>query len=100
MTKANDRRGVGVEYDPDTDVYYAEFDSTETNASTAVVESVAEVRHCDPMDLEPLYHSVDTDALDAIIDGSEGVSVSLVANGLSVTIDCGGTLEIKPPALD
>lgn len=100
MTKTNDRSGTGVEYDPDTDVYNAQFDSTQTNASTAVVEAVAAVRHCDPMDLEPLYNSVDTDALDAIIDGSDGVSVSLVASGLRVTINCDETIEIEPPALD
>lgn len=102
MTEANDRSGVGVDYDPDVDAYYAEFDSTETSASTAVVEAVASIRHCDPTDLEPLYHSVDSDALDAIIDGSDNgtVTVSLVANGLDVAVGSDGTVEIEPPDIE
>lgn len=92
---------MSVDYDPDVDVYYAEFDSTEMSASTAVVEAIASVRHCDPMDLDPLYRSVDADALDAIVAGSDGVdvTVSLVANGLDVTVGCDGTVEIEAPEI-
>jgi hypothetical protein len=72
------------------------------SASTAVVEAIASIRHCEPTDLEPLYNSVDSDALDAIIDGSDdgSVTVSLVANGLEVAVGSDGTVEIEPPDIE
>lgn len=101
MTEANDRSGMGVDYDPDVDAYYAEFDSSETSASTAVVEAIASIRHCEPTELEPLYNSVDSDALDAIIGGSDNgsVTVSLVANDIDVAVRSDGTVEIEPPEI-
>lgn len=99
MTDANKPSGVGVEYDPDRDLYAGSFDSSETEPSMAVVEAVAEVSHSDPMDLEPLYRSVDTDALDSIVtyaDGS-GVSVSFEVETFDVSVYGDGTIEVRPP---
>lgn len=99
MTDANDRIGVGVEYVPDRDCYVGSFDENRTEPSRAVVDAVAAVMHCDPMDMEPLYRSVDTEALDSIVVNTNGtgVTVSFDVSDLRVTVSCDGTIEIEPP---
>lgn len=99
MTDPNQPTGVGVEYDPERDLYAGTFDTSETEPSMAVVEAVSEVSHSDPMDLEPLYRSVDTDALDSIVANANGsaVSVSFEVREFDVSVHGDGTIEIRPP---
>lgn len=102
MTEVNDRSGIDVEYDPDSDRYLGSFDEQQTEASVAVVDAIAAVHHSDPMDLEPLYDSVDTDALDSLIANTDrrSATVAFDVDELRVTVGCNGTIEIEPPRLD
>lgn len=101
MTDAHERSGVGVEYDPDFDAYRGTFDTDDVNASTVIVEAIAGIDHRDPMDLEPLYDSIDTDALDSIVANADraAVSVSFVAENYRVTVHGDGSYEIEPPEI-
>lgn len=47
--------------------------SSET-VSEAVVEAVADAKGVDPLDLDPLYDTIDPDALDSIFGGPSGTS--------------------------
>jgi len=99
MTEANDGSGVDVEYDPDRALYVGTFDQHETEASIAVVEAIAAVRRSDPIDLDPLYHVVDAEALDALVANTNqaNVSVSFDIEDLRVTVRSKGRIEIEPP---
>lgn len=98
----NEDPGVGdVEYDPQADAYYAQFDPAERSANAAVVESVAAVKRADPLDFDPLYRAVDTDALDALVrdagaKASPGLSVSFRYEGTDVTVRGDGTVVVAP----
>ena len=54
-------------------VMRSEFDWTDVAPSTAVIEVIAEAAGRDPIALEPLYASVDPEALDRLVRGN-GVS--------------------------
>ena len=86
----------GMTYNPTTDTYTARFDSLE--ASVAVTTGLADVRRCDITDLEPLYESVDPDALDRLVESaSDSMSLSFTVDGFDVTIVAGKFLEISAP---
>lgn len=80
----------------------AEYDWTDTPASTAVVETVAAACDCEPTELDPLYEVVDPDALDAVVRSSEngpvvgGATVTLEVADRSVTVHDGGAVVVRP----
>lgn len=71
--------------------------------STAVVEAVADAQGREPIDLSPLQHHVDADALDALVasrtdeDGA-GVRVTFEYEGFEVTVDSDGGIDTSPVA--
>jgi len=86
----------GPTYDPKTDTYVGTF-ATES-ASVAVMEALATVRHCEPTRLEPLYRSVDPDALDRLVaSGSDQLRVTIRIDGFDVVVTGDRRLEITPP---
>lgn len=88
-----------VDYDPSVDTYTAQFQQGAELPSTVLAEALADIRRCRTVDLDPLYHSVDTDALDTLIDASAGgsLSVSLTIDRFDVRIVSDGRIEITPP---
>lgn len=89
------------EYDADENAFHATFDSTAAAPSLAVASALAVVTDTDPMAVEPLHDTVDTDALDAIltrgpVDGS-GVTTTFTVDGHDVTLETGGRLTVRPP---
>lgn len=101
MTSNDDSRITDVEYDPESDAYIATFDPEAVSANAAVIDSVAAVLHRDPLDIEPLYRSVDTDSLDALVQTartkeSPYVSVSFRFEGADVTVRADGTIVVAP----
>jgi len=86
----------GPTYDPTTDTYVGTFDTG--SASLAVTEALATIRHCEPTDLEPLYRSVDPDALDRLVaTGTDQLRVTMDMDGFEVVVTGHGRLEITPP---
>lgn len=99
MTDIEDPPAGEIEYRPETDTYRGRFDPSETAPSTAAVEFLAAVRHTDPVEMDPLYHSVDTDALDSLFAADSGtdVTVEFEVEGFLVTVRSGGRIEIEAP---
>lgn len=60
--------------------------------SERVVRVVADETGVDPLDLPPLYDTIDTDALNAAVDGLESGSVRFDYAGLSVTVGGDGSV--------
>jgi hypothetical protein len=87
----------GPTYDPRTDTYVGTFDME--SASVAVMEALAAIRHCEPTELEPLYSSVDPDALDRLVESaSDGLHVRMHIDGFQVVVTGDHRLEITPPS--
>lgn len=89
-----------VEYDPTTDTYYGKFDPETVDPTTAVANHLAEVKHCDPIELSPIYDTVDTDGLDSVLRPAAAdatVTVTFPHDGFEITVGSDGGIEISPP---
>lgn len=97
---------VGVELDSktyhrDTETHRFKYDQDTTLPSMAVVAALSEVTGEDPIELQPLCDSVDTDALDALVRvryPENDVHVTLPLEGYTLTVDSRGTIEAAPVA--
>lgn len=68
--------------------------------SVGVVQAVAEVADCSPLDLpEALYNSIDADALDALLATGDGTSADVQCSftfcGYDVTVSPDGTVVVQ-----
>ncbi|NKE37821.1 hypothetical protein GWG54_18855 [Natronococcus sp. JC468] len=61
---------------------------TEKDGSTTVevVEAVAAVLDIPPEELPPLYHTVDADALDALVESGNNITVRFEYEGFEVLV--------------
>ena len=86
---------------PDSEAYRFEYDQETTPASMAVVVALSEAIDVDPLDLEPLNESVDTDALDALVrvrGAMNGdVHVTFTHEERVITISSYGVIAVTPP---
>jgi len=79
-----------------------EFDWESVSPSTAVIETVSIAANSDPSTIEPLYGSVDPDALDDLIrsDGASSTNsattVSFTFAGHEVNLHSNGTVVVRP----
>lgn len=75
----------------------------EESATRTVVEAVAEATGDDPTAMRPLYDVVDTDALDAVFEPTDGARatqtgrVSFRFNGCDVTVHADGRTVVSAP---
>jgi hypothetical protein len=80
----------------------AEFDWTAQAPSEAVIETVAIAANAAPMAIEPLYDSVDPDALDALVRGNGtahangDVSVAFTFAEHDVRVRSDGVVSVRP----
>lgn len=85
-------------YQPASGTHHFEYNQETTTASLAVVTALSEVLDADPIALDPLQETVDTDALDTLVAAgrhSEDVlSVSFTAADHMVTIHSDGTVAV------
>lgn len=80
------------------DGYRGEYDWAETPPSAAVVEIVAAATGDSATDLEPLYGTIDPEALDGLlaVDGdptASWTSVSFAYVGFEIVVESGGTIR-------
>lgn len=72
------------------------------SATEAVVLAIAEATNRDPLDLDPLYDSVDPDVLDRLVQSPDGErsrsTVEFAHAGCDVTVRADGRVAVKPPA--
>ena len=73
MTDESERSSVD-EPDVTDESVRAQYDWSSTTPSTAVIETVAIVVDRVPTTLEPLYESLDTDALDTLLRSTSSAS--------------------------
>ena len=78
------------------------YDWSSTTPSTGVIETIAVASDRKPTDIEPLYDTLDPDALDTLIRSSrndsvgEGTSVRFEFAGHDVTVQSDGTVSVRP----
>lgn len=79
-----------------------EFDWDSVAPSTAVIETVSIAANTDPSTIEPLYRSVDPDALDDLVrsDGTtstnSATTVSFTFVEYEVSVQSNGTVAVRP----
>ncbi|MFB6165455.1 MAG: HalOD1 output domain-containing protein [Haloarculaceae archaeon] len=70
----------------------------DATASEAVVTAVARESDCDPLELSPLFETIDPDALDQLA-GAADVGVTIRYEGFDVQLDGGDSLSVQPVAV-
>lgn len=69
--------------------------SNSQTATERVVQSVATYTDTDPLDLPPLYHAIDPDALEASIESRSDVEIQFQYAGHSVAVRSDGIVEVS-----
>lgn len=78
------------------------YDWSTMTPSTGVIETIAVAADREPMAIDPLYETLDPDALDRLIRSSEtqsndeGTTVQFVFAGYDVTVQSNGTVAVRP----
>ncbi|RQG89635.1 hypothetical protein EA473_21720 [Natrarchaeobius chitinivorans] len=80
-------------------LYRLEYDSSADRPSLAVVAAVADISQTDPVELAPLHSAVDTDALENLVQPSNGSSrnkrrVSFQFAGYKISVSSEGIVEV------
>lgn len=91
-----------LEYSRELETYCARYDQDSTSTSIAVVAAMANILGVDPLELDRLYDTVDTDALDKLGRIQEtpngAVDISFAFEGYAITASSDGVVAISPPA--
>lgn len=92
-----------VEFDTDTDTFWATYDSARDDVSLAVVAVVAAAEDCAPTALTPLQTAVDTDALRGLFQSpaehhSTPTTTSFRYQGYEVTVSSEEVIQATPLA--
>lgn len=101
MTESNQSDDEGSGSDANGTIR-TEFDWSVETPTTAVVETVAVAASREPVALEPLYETVDPDALDTLVRSREknstdgGVAVTFAFDGYEITVHSDGTVVVRP----
>jgi hypothetical protein len=74
------------------------FDRSDSDGVwTAIVRATAGLADASPVELEPLYETIDTDALEAFVrSADESARLEFVYEGFSVTVSGDGTVLVSP----
>lgn len=79
-----------------------EYEWSSTAPSTAIIEALAIATDCKPQELDPLYDSVDPDAVNTLVRSNASKStdsistISFTHAGHDVTIHSDGELVVRP----
>ncbi|ELZ09378.1 hypothetical protein C479_11170 [Halovivax asiaticus JCM 14624] len=95
--------GVGVEaveYYQEPVTVRTQFDQAKTPASVAVIATLADVMDVDPVELDTLHATVDSEALDTLVcvrNGTGGdVHVTFSHEGHEITVHSYGVVTVTP----
>lgn len=91
-----------IEHEATEDRYRADYDPTQDKPSLAVVAVLAAAAGVDPIELPPLNHSVDTEALDQLFSPpkSTGQQCTFTVDSFAVTVSGDGTIDVSRPRSD
>lgn len=85
----------------ETGTYRAEYDQATTPASIAVIAAVSDAFDVNPAELDPLYDSLDPDALDGCIRAKEttngAVNISFGFEGHAIAVSSEGVVTVSSP---
>lgn len=102
MTDESERTSDGTESNGTDGIVRAQYDWASTPPSTAVIETIAVALNRDELTLEPLYESVDPDALDALLrsngapsEDANTVTVSFIFADRQVTVQGSGDVIVR-----
>ena len=88
-----------VEYHLDSATVRTRFDREKTPASMAVIATLADAMDVDPVALDPLYSTVDPDALDALVrvpHGPDGdVRIGFDHEGHAISVYSYGVVTVS-----
>lgn len=94
---------ASITFEPATNIYSICHDwGGDERVMATIVRAVAIVTNTPPSDFDPLFESIDPDALDQLFDGPSGDSaqdtswVSFRFNDCTVQVSATGTIEITP----
>lgn len=100
VTTEND---TSITFDAETDTYRLHYDRrSDESVTTAVTRAIAAVTNTPPTDLDPLFETIDPDALNQLYAPTHGGSsrddgwVSFHLNNCVVIVDATGEIEITP----
>lgn len=84
------------EFEEAEGLYRVKYDSSQTRPSFAVITIVSNVTGIDPLELDPLYDSIDGDALDALCtaDHSSVSRLTFQYSGCEITVKTDGVVEV------
>lgn len=78
----------------------ATFDTRATRPTTAVISALAVALDTDPLDIDPLFYAIATDALDALLDpdgwGNDVTVVEFSYDQYDVEVCSSGSLTLRP----
>ena len=106
MSNPSERGFEGDDSDGEAETIRAQYEWSSTAPSTAVIETVAIALDREPTTIEPLYESIDPDALDALLqpNGSPAttndVTVSFVVADRQVTVHSRGDVVVRAHSLE
>ncbi|SDQ91495.1 HalOD1 output domain-containing protein [Natronobacterium texcoconense] len=87
-----------------TEVVHARFETEPDAAVITVVETVASVTGQEPLEMPPLFESIDTEALDELVAASEArgkpVKVSFTYQDCLVTVSSRGDVVVERRTTD
>lgn len=88
------------EYHDDESAFRAIYSHDVESPSYAIVNAVAAASDTDPLDMDPLHTTVDTDALESLIAPRRAavgdLDITFEYHGCEVTVSSYGSLKIKP----
>lgn len=94
----DDRRDLLANHSASADDLFKFEIHRDEQPSEAVIRSVATATGKDPTSLDPLYESVDPDALDTLLTESDRIAVELEFDAHSVTVHNDGTVLVQSAA--
>ena len=91
-------------FDPEEEAYVSEFDNSDVPPDVTVISVIAKITGQSTTDLEPLYLTVDPDALNQIVrSGPSGLDhserlVEFTYQNLTVRLLSSGVIKVYPPS--
>lgn len=88
-----------VEHPPGSGTVRTQFDKEKTPASMAIIATLADLLDTDPIALDPLYSTVDPDALDALFGVRYATTgefqLAFTHEGHAITVYSSGVITIR-----
>lgn len=92
--------GISIQYVAETGTYRTQFDDTDILPSRAVIQVLSKVSMDEPVEFEPLYHSIDPEALDQLITTQANQKGDRVVEfthlDCRITVKSYGIIEVEP----